>query len=172
MSEELLSKLSDLAQRLNLIGDKTDEPTVRQAISEVKWLREAAGKVIVNKPDGFPEIICLCGSTRFYEQFMEANYKLTMAGKIVLSVGFFMHRPDTQYGEIIGCTPEQKVELDKLHLRKIELSDCVVVLNVEGYIGESTRKEIEYAESIGKPVAYLESLQDNPKQSSPSPRKE
>jgi len=109
-----------------------------------------------------PKIVCLCGSTRFYEKFMEANYLETMAGRIVLSVGFFMHRPDTAHGahgahgETLGCTPEQKLALDELHKRKIDLCDEVYVLNVGGYIGESTRSEIEYADAHGKPVRYLE----------------
>jgi hypothetical protein len=103
-----------------------------------------------------PKIVCLCGSTRFYEQFMEANYKETMAGKIVLSVGFFMHRKDTHHGQVVGCTPEQKIALDELHKRKIDLADEILVLNVGGYIGESTRSEINYAVAHNKIVRYLE----------------
>jgi hypothetical protein len=103
-----------------------------------------------------PPIVCLCGSTRFYEAFMAANYRETMAGRIVLSVGFFMHRPDQQHGQSFGCTPEQKIALDELHKRKIDLCDEVLVLNVAGYIGDSTRSEIEYAIAAGKPIRYLE----------------
>lgn len=101
-----------------------------------------------------PKIVCLCGSTRFYEQFMEANYLETMAGNIVLSVGFFLHRKDTQHGQIVGCTPEQKIALDELHKRKIDLADEVYVLNIGGYIGESTKSEIEYAKKLGKVIRY------------------
>lgn len=120
-----------------------------------------------------PRIVCLCGSTRFYEEFQRANYEETMAGRIVLSVGFYPHTsrqivtvdgcmgPEerivlVQHGENVGCTPEQKVALDELHKRKIDLADEVLVLNVGGYIGESTRGEIEHAELTGKPVRYLE----------------
>jgi hypothetical protein len=103
-----------------------------------------------------PKIICLCGSTRFYRAFQEANYELTIQGCIVLSVGFFMHSPEANHAEHVGCTPEQKIELDKLHLCKIDLADSVFVLNVGGYIGESTSKEIAYAKKTGKPVTYLE----------------
>ena len=110
----------------------------------------------LNRQD-VPKIICLCGSTRFYEQFMRANYEETMKGNIVLSVGFFMHRPDTVHGQALGCTPEQKINLDALHKEKIRLADEVFVLNVSGYIGESTRSEIEYAETLGRPIRYLES---------------
>ena len=105
-----------------------------------------------------PKIVCLCGSTRFYEQFQRANYDETMAGRIVLSVGFFMHRPDSAHGETLGCTPEQKRALDELHKRKIDLADEVLVLNVGGYIGESTRSEIEYAERLKMPIRYLEPI--------------
>ena len=64
-----------------------------------------------------------------------------MAGKIVLSVGFYPHAQDEMHGEDVGVTPEQKAALDILHLRKIDLADEVLVLNVGGYIGESTRRE-------------------------------
>jgi cell division protein FtsB len=66
------------------------------------------------------------------------------------------------HGEQAGCTPEQKIALDELHKRKIDLADEVLVLNVGGYIGESTRSEIEYARKLGKPVRYLESAANLP----------
>ncbi len=70
-----------------------------------------------------PKIVCLCGSTRFYREFQRANYEETMAGRIVLSVGFFMHASEDAHGETWGCTSEQKIALDELHLRKIDLAD-------------------------------------------------
>jgi hypothetical protein len=112
-----------------------------------------------------PKIVCLCGSTRFYETFQRANYEETMAGKIVLSVGFYRPSPESQservrykgtHGESWGCTPAQKLALDELHKRKIDIADEVLVLNVGGYIGESTRSEIIYAQDHGKPVRWLE----------------
>jgi hypothetical protein len=105
---------------------------------------------------GRPTIVCLCGSTRFKDVFDDANYRETMAGKIVLSVGFFMHASGNRHGEGIGATPEQKVALDELHLRKIDLADEVLVLNVGGYYGDSTRREIAHAHKTGKPVRWLE----------------
>lgn len=106
----------------------------------------------------FPEIVVLCGSTRFYDEFQQANYELTMAGKIVLSVGFYPHAKvqGGGHGEGVGHDSMEKVALDELHKRKIDLADRVFVLNVGGYIGESTRSEIDYALLIGKPVYYLE----------------
>jgi len=104
----------------------------------------------------FPKIITLCGSTRFYEQFQEANFRETMNGNIVLSVGFFPHSSKKAHGEEVGITVEDKIKLDELHKRKIDISDEIFVINVGGYIGESTRSEIEYAHKIGVPVNYLE----------------
>lgn len=98
-----------------------------------------------------PTIVCLCGSTRFMEAFQEANLRRTLAGYIVLSVGC-----DTKSDSELKITDEQKHALDELHKRKIDLADEILVLNVGGYIGESTRSEIEYAKSKGKKVFYLE----------------
>ena len=113
------------------------------------------------EPDDYykPKIVCLCGSTRFYEQFQRANYELTMRRIIVLSVGVYHSAAEREHhGECIGCTPEQKIALDELHFRKIDLADSIFVLNLGGYIGESTRNEIDYATAKGKPVDYLESI--------------
>lgn len=87
---------------------------------------------------------------------MQINYERTMYGEIVLSVGFYPHAQKGMHHEDAGCTPEQKAALDELHKRKIDLCDYVRVLNVGGYIGESTRSEIDYAKRIGKPITYLE----------------
>lgn len=114
-----------------------------------------------------PTIVCLCGSTRFYTAFQEANYRETMAGKIVLSVGFYRPSPQSEaererhdgtHGESWGCTPEQKIALDALHFRKIEMADEVLILNVGGYIGESTRNELNHAIKHGKTIRYLEEV--------------
>ena len=98
----------------------------------------------------FP-VITLCGSTRFKEQFLEAQKRLTLEGNIVISVGLFGHSGDDEV-----WTPGTKEMLDNMHKRKIDMSDEVFVINVGGYIGESTRAEIEYALSQGKLVRYLE----------------
>ena len=101
-----------------------------------------------------PKIICLCGSTRFMDAFFDAGWKFTLEGKIVLSVGVWRTGPTDHAGEWLGR--EVKDALDELHLRKIDLADEVFVLNVGGYVGDSTRREIKYAELAGKPVSYLE----------------
>jgi hypothetical protein len=105
-----------------------------------------------------PKIVVLCGSTRCYQQFQHSTYEETMAGHIVLSVGFYTHRSEEAHGEKWGCTPEQKIALDELHKRKIDLADEVLVLNVGGYIGDSTRSEIVYAQALGMTIRYLEPL--------------
>jgi hypothetical protein len=103
-----------------------------------------------------PRIVCLCGSTRFYEYFQKANFEETMKGNIVLSVGFYPHAQEKAHGEDLGVTPEQKIKLDELHKRKIDLADEVLILNVDGYIGNSTRSEMQYAMMNGKIVRFLE----------------
>ena len=99
-----------------------------------------------------PEIVCLCGSTRFFETFDKMNFQLTLGGKIVLSIGC-----NTKSDDGLSLTEAEKVKLDELHKRKIDLADTVLILNVDGYIGNSTRSEIEYAKQAGKSVIYLES---------------
>ena len=110
-----------------------------------------------------PKVVCLCGSTRFYEQFQRYNFEETMAGRIVLSVGFYPHggfESKALHGGDVGVTPEQKVALDVLHKQKIDLADEVLVLNVGGYIGDSTRSEVAHARATGKPVRWLEHSDD------------
>ena len=98
-------------------------------------------------------VITLCGSTRFKEQFLEAQKRLTLAGNIVISVGLFGHSGDDEV-----WTKGTKDMLDDMHKRKIDMADSIFVINVGGYIGQSTRSEIEYAKSKGKSVNYLETI--------------
>jgi len=99
------------------------------------------------------KVITLCGSTKFKTEFMMAQKELTMAGNIVISVGLFGHA-DGEFGSVI--TDEVKIMLDDIHLRKIDLADEIFVINKDGYIGSSTRNEIDYAHKTGKIVRYLE----------------
>lgn len=105
-------------------------------------------------------IVCLCGSTRFVDTFNEWRKKLTCEGKIVLSIEIVTSQ--TRDNDPQHCNPELKQRLDELHLRKIDLATEVMVLNVGGYIGESTAREIKYAESLGKQITYLELLGEKP----------
>ena len=96
------------------------------------------------------KIITLCGSTRFKDEFLEAQKRLTLEGNIVISVGLFGHSGDEEvWAENI------KPMLDDMHLRKIDLADEIFVVNPGGYIGSSTRREIDYALSTGKVVKYI-----------------
>lgn len=96
------------------------------------------------------DVVTLCGSTRFKSEMLEAAERLTMEGWIVLMPNVFGHVDD------IDLSEPEKERLDEMHKRKIDMSDKVLVINVGGYIGESTQSEIEYAESWGKPIEYLE----------------
>lgn len=98
------------------------------------------------------KVITLCGSTRFKEQFLETQKLLTLKGNIVISVGMFGHSGDNEV-----WLEDTKQMLDDMHKRKIDMADEVFVINVNGYIGSSTRSEIEYALKTGKKVNYLES---------------
>lgn len=104
------------------------------------------------------KIITLCGSTRFKDEFLKAQKDLTLKGNIVISVGLFGHSGDSEVWENMdeGTLTKTKEMLDDMHKRKIDLSDEIFVINVGGYIGESTKSEIEYAKSTGKKVNYLE----------------
>ena len=104
------------------------------------------------------KVITLCGSTRFKDAFMEAQKRLTLEGNIVISVGLFGHAGDSEVWENMdeGTLTATKAMLDDMHKRKIDMADEIFVINVGGYIGESTRSEIEYAQKTGKTVRYLE----------------
>ena len=95
------------------------------------------------------KVITLCGSTRFKDEFERVNRELTLLGNIVISVGCFGHAGDT-------FTEEQKVMLDDIHKRKIDMADAIYVINKDGYIGASTRSEIQYALRLGKQIMYME----------------
>ncbi len=99
------------------------------------------------------KVVTLCGSTKFKDKFIEIAEKLTLEGKIVISLGLFGHA-DNKFDTVI--TEEIKQMLDEAHKAKIEISDEIFVINPGGYIGNSTRNEILYAKKLGKIVNYLE----------------
>ncbi|MEI5908166.1 hypothetical protein WAK64_13995 [Bacillus spongiae] len=98
------------------------------------------------------QVITLCGSTKFKKQFREMEATLTLQGNIVLSLGFF------EQSEGIKITKEQEKLFEELHYRKINMSDEIFVIDFNGYIGNSTRKEIEYAKSKGKVIRYYSDI--------------
>ena len=106
-----------------------------------------------------PKIVTLCGSTRFREEFLAEQERLTLEGCIVLSVGLFGGDvQDASQGDTgrAPLTDEQNVMLGELHKRKIDLSHEILVINVGGYIGPRTRSEIAYAAEHRIPITYLE----------------
>ena len=107
-------------------------------------------------------VITLCGSTRFKDAFMEAQKQLTLEQNIVISVGLFGHSGDDEVWEGMdeGTLSKTKEMLDDMHKRKIDMADGIYVINVGGYIGDSTRSEIEYAKEHGKTVEYLETVKE------------
>jgi len=124
--------------------DKTDD---RISDLEAK-LAEAEKRVTA-------PIVCMCGSTKFRQSWIAENARLTDEGNIVLAVGLWGHHNGGGFVWGPELTDERKAFLDGLHKRKIDLCDWVWVLDIGGYIGSSTRSEIEYAESLKKPVRYL-----------------
>jgi len=125
--------------------------------------------MVVEKDGGktprMPKIICLCGSTRFTNEMLIKQWELTKQGYVVLS---WCALPDSYFGDStfpkthIGDQEGVKELVDEVHKRKIDLSDEVYVLNIGGYIGDSTRSEINYAKSTGKPVSYIEPRNPHP----------
>ncbi len=141
-------------------------------------LKEGTGTSTGNPPHyeqyERPVIVCLCGSTRFPDAFINASKEETLAGKIVLSVGNFGHLhqsimtddgcmgpQETIVWKLIpssgdSISAEQKIMLDQLHKQKINLADEILVLNVGGYIGGSTRSEVKHAIAKCKTIRWLE----------------
>ena len=107
------------------------------------------------------KIITLCGSTKFKNEFLKVQKDLTLQGNIVISVGLFGHSGDTEVWENMdeGTRTKTKEMLDDMHKRKIDMADEIFVINVGGYIGESTKSEIEYAKGLNKSINYLEPLE-------------
>ena len=105
-------------------------------------------------------VITLCGSTKFKDEFLKVQKDLTLKGNIVISVGLFGHSGDNEVWENMddGTLTKTKEMLDDMHKRKIDMSDEIFVINVGGYIGSSTKSEIEYARKNNKKISYLEEI--------------
>ena len=107
------------------------------------------------------KVVTLCGSTKFKDEFLRVQKELTLKGNIVISVGLFGHSGDNEVWENMdeGTLTKTKEMLDDMHKRKIDMADEIFVINVDGYIGESTKSEIEYAKANGKAISYLENIE-------------
>ncbi len=105
------------------------------------------------------KVVTLCGSTRFKDEFYQVQKELTLKECIVISVGLFGHSGDEEVWENMdeGTITKTKIMLDDMHKRKIDMADEIFVIDVNGYIGESTKSEIEYAKKHNKPITYYSS---------------
>ena len=104
--------------------------------------------------EGDAKVITLCGSTTFEADFAEVNQRLTMEGCVVISLGMFSP-PDLPDYDWAADSSDLEAQLGDVHFQKIRMADEVYIVDPGGYVGESTRREIAYAESLGKPVRYL-----------------
>jgi len=153
-AEFLISKLGEESLELTeeVCRTYTDRDKIRLEAADVA----AITMMIADKCGAFdhlpmrPDVVCLCGSTKFRDEFTTANFEETMAGRIVLSVGFFAHADSERH----VLTDAEKTRLDDLHKRKIDMADEILVINKDGYVGDSTRSEVLYARQTGKPVRW------------------
>jgi RimJ/RimL family protein N-acetyltransferase/uncharacterized protein YkuJ len=116
-----------------------------------KFINDLSAKyryIMAKKRSNKMKVITLCGSTKFKKQFEQANAYLTLQGNIVISLAFF------EQSEGFEITQEQAELFERLHFRKIDMSDEIFVIDVDGYIGSSTKKEIKYAKEKGKTVRF------------------
>src|SRR3954447_17022523 len=112
------------------------------------------GQQAPQSAEGEAKVITLCGSTTFEAEFAEVNQQLTMEGAVVISLGMF-DLPDLPGYDWTADSSDLKGRLAGVHFHKIRMADEVYIVDPGGYVGESTRREIAYAESLGKPVRYL-----------------
>lgn len=157
---------ADLVTAIDRAHDCTDwcgEGILRNTLHELDsgmHVTDAIPSDYVNNKPTRPTVVCLCGSTRFTKQMLIKQWELTKHGFIVLS---WCALPGDYYGgrekAHIGDQEGVKEIVDELHRRKIDLCDEVLVIDVGGYVGDSTRSEINYALAHGKPVKYLSELE-------------
>lgn len=122
-----------------------------QAIYDI-CAAELAELITLSKPNCLQyKIVCLCGSTKFKDEFMITARDLTLNGHIVLMPNVFIHK---ELGILI--TNNDKERLDNLHKAKIDMADWIFIINKGNYIGKSTKSEIEYAKKNNKTICYLE----------------
>ena len=99
------------------------------------------------------KIITICGSMKFVREMMEISERVELQGNVELMPIYNPSRPNKE-----SFTSEEVLILDKMHRERIKLSDAILVVNVNGYIGSSTKNEIEYAKSLNKEVIYYTDL--------------
>lgn len=125
------------------------------ACDEITVKEDWVGKLSEQHPAGRPYIITLCGSTKFMKTYQLEMARLTLAGYIVIGVGMASH------GMKLNPSEVQKQRLDHVHLHKIDLADIVYFLDVGGYMGDSSRSELKYAQDQQKKIWKLSELFPN-----------
>jgi len=105
------------------------------------------------------KVICLCGSTRFPDAHRMAEMHETMLGNVVIPLAMFGHADQPVGARFLTSDGDEdtagKRLIDGVHFRKIEMADEILVVNVGGYVGSSTLREIKHAQNQGKPVRWL-----------------
>lgn len=100
------------------------------------------------------KIVTLCGSLKFQKEMMTVAEKMTLEGYCILT-------PVYSVSEKIYITKKQLINLKEAHFKRIELSDAILVVNINNYIGDSTNLEIDYAKKLGKKIIYYTDLIEN-----------
>ena len=100
------------------------------------------------------KVITICGSYKFKKEMINIAEKLTLEGNCVLMPNELSRNSKDDY------TLEEALMIDKMHKEKIKLSDSILVVNVNGYIGSSTKSEIEYAKNLNKEIMYYTDLKE------------
>lgn len=100
------------------------------------------------------KIITICGSSKFKEEILRIDAKLSLEGNIVISLGCFGHADE------LNLTRKQEAILERVHQEKMNMSDEIFVVNKDGYIGEHTERDIEYAKSRGLKIRYLNEVEE------------
>lgn len=143
--KNLLQEIKKYEKQIN--SDKEDYVALGNDLEQLKQTYEECDNSYFKEYN----VITLCGSTKFKEEFLQVQKELTLQGNIVISVGFFEHSGDEEV-----LKEGTKEMFDDMHKRKIDMANEIFVINKGGYIGSSTKSEIEYAKSIGKRIKYLE----------------
>jgi hypothetical protein len=122
----------------------------RQVDRSIRRARELEGDHTSSRP----HIVCICGSMRFQDVMLNVSVDESLAGHIVVLPLVNMKHPDDRWATE-NQADQIKTGLDRLHFAKIDLADEVLVVNPGGYVGDSTKREIAYADETGKPIRYL-----------------
>ena len=101
------------------------------------------------------KVITVCGSIRFYKEMIEITEEMELQGNCMLVPIYNPNRPNKD-----AFTEEETLMLDKMHKEKIKLADAILVVNVNDYIGSSTKSEIEFAKSLNKEIIYYTDIVD------------